>query len=89
MKMQSTFRGYGDTKPSEVGVNFGDIFQFLFRDMGYFSEYLKGNGIAWTPVPGTHTFWLRYKKIIFHYALFKLTLYSIITPFGAFDISCI
>ena len=28
---------------------FGDICQFLFRDMGYFSKYLKEYGIPGTP----------------------------------------
>ena len=33
-------------------VNFGDICQFLFRDTGYFSKYLKGYGIPGTPFKG-------------------------------------
>ena len=32
-----------------LGVNFGDICPFLFRDTGYFSKYLMGYGIAGTP----------------------------------------
>ena len=26
-------------------LNLGDICQFIFRDMGYYSKYLKGYGI--------------------------------------------
>ena len=40
-------------------VDFGDICQFLFRDMGYFSKYLKGYGILGTPLPGPHELELR------------------------------
>ena len=33
---------------------FGDICHFSFRDMGYFSKYLKGYWILgyWDPLPG-------------------------------------
>ena len=33
-------------------VNYGDICQFLFRDTGYFSKYLKGYVISGTPFQG-------------------------------------
>ena len=32
--------------------DFGDICQFHFRDMGYFSKCLKGYGIPGNPLPG-------------------------------------
>ena len=35
-------------------MNFGDIYPFLFRDMGYFSKYLKGYVIPGNPLPGPH-----------------------------------
>ena len=42
----------------DIGIQrfqiFGDICQFLFKDMGYFSKYLKGYGILGTPLPGPH-----------------------------------
>ena len=41
------FKRYGDRK-----LNLGDICPFLFRDMGYFSKYLKGYGIPGTPFLG-------------------------------------
>ena len=47
VKIQSAFEGYGDTKLSEV-----DSCPFAFRDVEYFSKYLKGYGMQGTPLQG-------------------------------------
>ena len=53
MKTHRTFRDMMIQSFLKWG-EFGDICPFLFRDMGYFSHYLKGYGIPGTPLPGSH-----------------------------------
>ena len=48
---RDTFNNFRDIGIQRFQI-FGDICQFLFRDMEYFSKYLKGYGILGTPFRG-------------------------------------
>ena len=51
VKLQCTFRDM-EIQSLLKWVNLGDICPFLFRDMGYFSNDLKGYGVPGTPFQG-------------------------------------
>ena len=57
VKIQSTFSDmviqsflkWGGGGGGGEGGDLGDICPFSFRNMGYFTQYLKGYGVPWTP----------------------------------------